>query len=58
MNVNANEKPADALDECDAERESQRKERACMMCGEGFESEWFGERICRKCKSTAAYRQG
>lgn len=56
--MNVNEKTAEALDEFDAERQSQRKERDCMMCGEGFESEWFGERICRKCKSTAAYRQG
>jgi hypothetical protein len=40
------------------ERTDQRKTRKCMMCQEPFPSEWAGERICRKCKSTSAWRNG
>ena len=32
--------------------------RRCLRCGERFPSEWAGERICRKCKSTVAWRRG
>ena len=32
------------------------KQRRCLMCGDTFRSEHAGERICRKCKSTAAWR--
>lgn len=39
-----------------AERDVDRKIRKCMMCQRPFPSEWAGERICRKCKSTAAWR--
>ena len=34
------------------------KTRICLMCRNVFESEWSGERICRKCKSTERWRQG
>ncbi len=33
------------------------KERKCLMCREPFMSEWPGERVCRKCKATNAWRQ-
>jgi hypothetical protein len=36
----------------------EAKVRKCLMCREPFPSEWAGERICRKCKSTAAWRNG
>lgn len=42
----------------DADPQYERKNRRCMMCGEDFESDWAGERICRRCKSTEAYRRG
>ena len=32
--------------------------RVCLMCRKRFESEWDGERICRKCKSTEQWRRG
>lgn len=32
--------------------------RVCLACARAFESEWVGERICRKCKSSANWRQG
>ena len=35
-----------------------RKQRSCLRCNEKFESEWAGERICRRCKSTQAWRSG
>jgi hypothetical protein len=32
--------------------------RRCLRCGSSFESEWSGERICRRCKSTTSWRNG
>lgn len=32
--------------------------RLCLRCGSDFESEWSGERICRRCKSTASWHNG
>jgi hypothetical protein len=32
--------------------------RACLRCRSDFESEWAGERICKRCKGTAAWREG
>lgn len=37
---------------------AEPKLRNCLRCQTSFESEWSGERICRKCKSTAAWRTG
>jgi uncharacterized paraquat-inducible protein A len=37
---------------------SQRRARACLTCQSRFESEWYGERICKRCKSRAGMRQG
>jgi len=37
---------------------SDPKTRKCLMCGKPFPSAWVGERICRKCKSSAAWRRG
>jgi hypothetical protein len=34
------------------------QERRCLMCRAEFESTWRGERICKRCKSTAAWREG
>ncbi len=33
------------------------KVRKCMMCQAEFTSEWTGERICRKCKSSEKWRR-
>jgi hypothetical protein len=35
-----------------------QKTRKCLLCATHFESEWAGERVCKKCKATAAWRQG
>lgn len=31
-------------------------ERVCLRCGATFQSEGFGERICRHCKSSSLWR--
>lgn len=46
---------------CDRERrlwiipqvnpEAARAERRCLSCGDGFDSEWAGNRICGKCRT-------
>jgi len=40
------------------EEHDEAKERPCLMCGEAFASSWPGERICRRCRSSAAWRHG
>lgn len=54
--------PPDCTDEADlagmVPAPSQRRARACLTCQTSFESEWYGERICRRCKSRAGIRQG
>lgn len=42
----------------EADSNLESKDRRCLMCGETFESEWAGERICRRCKATTAWRSG
>ena len=39
-------------------RTQTQKVRKCLLCSTDFESEWAGERVCKKCKATAAWRQG
>lgn len=34
------------------------KERKCLKCREPFPSEWAGERICKRCKSSGSWRNG
>lgn len=34
------------------------KVRACLRCKADFRSEWSGERICRRCKSSTSWRNG
>jgi hypothetical protein len=44
-------------DDIDARRDVE-KERKCLICKTAFASAWSGERICRRCKSTSAWRGG
>ncbi len=32
--------------------------RHCLKCQAPFESAWSGERVCRKCKTKRAWRDG
>lgn len=34
------------------------KPRTCMMCKTAFDSYWAGERICKRCRSSAAWKEG
>lgn len=34
------------------------KLRQCLRCSDTFASEWFGARICPRCKSSNAWRNG
>jgi len=34
------------------------KPRRCLKCGSTFDSVWKGHRICNRCKSTSAWREG
>jgi len=34
------------------------KVRQCLRCQATFHSEWSGERICSRCKSSNAWRNG
>ncbi len=40
------------------EREHEQKHRRCLVCHKTFVSEWAGERICKRCKSTSVWREG
>jgi hypothetical protein len=40
----------------DTEEVSQ--ERICLRCSEKFPSTWAGERVCARCKSSSAWKQG
>jgi hypothetical protein len=39
-------------------RTTEQKIRKCLICRSPFPSAWAGERICRRCKDTAAWRSG
>jgi hypothetical protein len=38
--------------------EAPPKQRRCLSCRKPFQSAWAGERVCRACKSTRAWKQG
>jgi len=37
---------------------TEPKIRKCLICRRPFPSAWAGERVCRRCKATAAWRSG
>ena len=40
----------------DKAAETVSRRRNCLRCDASFQSEWSGERICHRCKNTAAWR--
>ncbi|HEY9568061.1 MAG TPA: hypothetical protein VIR38_08215 [Thalassobaculum sp.] len=42
----------------DETAEAAPKQRRCLRCEAAFQSAWAGERICSRCKSSSAWRQG
>lgn len=49
-----------ASESAEAEYNPMHKEktRRCLVCSEDFLSAWAGERVCKKCRSSTAWRQG
>ena len=45
-------------DQLDAPVSAPPRTRSCLRCQSDFQSEWAGERICKRCKGTAAWREG
>jgi hypothetical protein len=42
----------------EAKRMPEKKIRNCLVCHSAFLSAWAGERICKRCKGTSAWRNG
>lgn len=42
--------------EVEVEIDERIKDRKCLMCGFDFESHGPGNRVCKKCKTTAVYQ--
>ena len=42
----------------DIGRDDESKTRKCLVCKVEFLSEWAGERVCKKCKSSKNWRNG
>ena len=38
------------------ERRTEKQKRPCLSCGNKFDSEWIGQRVCDSCKGTAAWK--
>ena len=34
------------------------RERKCLMCTKHFRSEWSGNRVCKKCRTSSAWKEG
>lgn len=54
----AEEQAVDSREESEPVRQDEQKIRNCLICKSPFPSAWAGERICRRCKSTSAWRSG
>ncbi|MFX4220991.1 MAG: hypothetical protein ACMVO3_08365 [Thalassobaculum sp.] len=46
------------LDQLDEPVSAPPRTRSCLRCRSDFQSEWAGERICKRCKGTSAWREG
>jgi hypothetical protein len=44
--------------ELEPQTRTEPKTRDCLLCRKPFLSTWAGERVCRRCKSTSAWRSG
>lgn len=45
-------------EESEIEAKTAAKTRNCLVCQTQFLSQWAGERICSKCKSSSTWRSG
>lgn len=35
-----------------------RKRRKCLMCSNQFNSDWAGDRVCKSCRNSRAWKDG
>jgi len=56
--LNRSKELAEELRDPKQESDTEAKVRSCLICRRDFASAWAGERICRNCKSTSAWRNG
>jgi hypothetical protein len=56
--ANALRESSSTLEEHGPKSATEQKIRKCLICRSPFPSAWAGERICRRCKSSAAWRSG
>ena len=47
-----------AIDETPNDTVEIGKPRECLSCSATFASVWAGDRICKKCKQSSAWRAG
>ena len=50
--------PGGGHEKSESKRTTEQKIRKCLICRAPFPSGGAGERICRRCKDTAAWRSG
>ena len=58
LDTEAPEISANENTEAGASPMHKEKTRRCLVCSEDFVSAWAGERVCKKCRSSTAWRQG
>jgi hypothetical protein len=58
LDTEAPEISANENSEAGASPMHKEKTRRCLVCSEDFVSAWAGERVCKKCRSSTAWRQG
>lgn len=58
LNTENSDLSANENDEIEIGQLHQEKKRRCLVCSEDFLSAWAGERVCKKCRSSTAWRQG
>lgn len=58
LDTEGSETSANENSEAAASPLHKEKHRRCLVCSEDFVSAWAGERVCKKCRSSTAWRQG
>jgi hypothetical protein len=58
LDTEGSEISANENSEAGASPMHKEKQRRCLVCCEDFVSAWAGERVCKKCRSSTAWRQG
>jgi len=56
--VRKNDTKNDLAQDLPAPSSMEQRTRVCLNCREKFQSEWAGNRICKRCRATSIWRQG